>query len=129
MKFFEYPYVIITILVMIFLVMGLIGLYFTIKSVRTAKGTVEKSFCGIGKIENDFEKAGALRKNRSIVYISISLDNMKRLYSESKAVRMYEHIKKILFTHFCLEVNGEISRYGDENFVVLNGLEANEITS
>ena len=96
MKFFEYPYVIITILVMIFLVMGLIGLYFTIKSVRTAKGTAEKSFCGIGKIENDFEKAGKMRKNRSIIYISISLDSMKRLHSESKAIRMYELIKKIL---------------------------------
>ena len=55
MQFFEYPYVIITILVIIFLVMGLIGLYFTMKSVKTAKGNSEKSFCGIGKIENDFE--------------------------------------------------------------------------
>ena len=41
MKFFEYPYVIITILVMIIFVMGLIGLYFTLKSVKTAKGTAE----------------------------------------------------------------------------------------
>ena len=40
MQIFEYPYVIITILIMVFLVMGLIGLYFTIKSVRTAKGIV-----------------------------------------------------------------------------------------
>ena len=94
MKIFEYPYVIITILALFFIVMGLIGLYFTMKSVKTAKGTVEKSFCGIGKIENDFEKAGALRKNRCVVYISLSLDSMKRLYSESKAVRMYEQIKK-----------------------------------
>ena len=77
MKFFEYPYVIITILVIIFLVMGLIGLYFTIKSVRTAKGTAEKDFCSISKIENDFEKAGASRKNRSIIYNSISLDSLK----------------------------------------------------
>ena len=127
MKFFEYPYVIITILVIIFLVMGLIGLYFTIKSVKTAKGTAEKSFCGIGKIENDFEKAGALRKNRCIVYISISLDSMKRMYPESKAVRMYEQIKRILFSHMCLGINGEISLYGKENFVALNNLEAGEI--
>jgi len=56
MKFFEYPYVIITILVMFFLIMGLVGLFFTMKSVKTAKGTAEKGFCGIGKIENDFEK-------------------------------------------------------------------------
>ena len=128
MKFFEYPYVIITILVIIFLVMGLIGLFFTIKSVRTAKGTAKKGFCGIGKIENDFEKAGALRKNRCIVYASISLDSMKRLYSEAKAITMYEQIKRVLLNHLCLNVDGEISIYGNENFVALNELSSDEIT-
>ena len=127
MKFFEYPYVIITILVMFFLTMGLVGLFFTMKSVKTAKGTAEKGFCGIGKIENDFEKAGASRKNRSIIYVSISLDGMKRLYSASKAVRMYEQIKKILFSYLCLDAGGEISLYGEANFVALNNLEADEL--
>lgn len=126
MKYLEYPYVIITILAAIFLLMGLIGLYFTIKSVKTAKGTYEKSFCGLGKMENDFEKAGTLRKNRSIIYVSISLDSMKRLYPESKAVRMYEQIKKILFNHFCLETGGEISIYGQLNFVAMNNLDADK---
>ena len=124
MKIFEYPYIIITILVMFFVVMGLIGLYFTMKSVKTAKGTAEKSFCGIGKMESDFEK----RKNRCVIYVSISLDGMKRLYSESKAVRVYEQIKKILLDRLCLSIDGEISVYGKENFVALNGLQADEIT-
>ena len=53
MKFFEYPYVIITILAMIFIVMGFVGLYFTVKSVRTAKGASEKGFSSIGKVSND----------------------------------------------------------------------------
>jgi len=128
MRFFEYPYVIITILVIAFLLMGLIGLYFTMRSVKTAKGTTEKSFCGIGKIENDFEKAGAMQKKRYIIYVSISLDSMKRLYSESKAMRMYEQIKRILFNHFCLSSGGEISVYGNENFVVFNELKSEEIT-
>ena len=127
MKFFEYPYVIITILAIFFLLMCLIGLYFTMKSVKTAKGTTQKGFCSIAKIENDFEKAGALRKKRSIVYISISLDSMKRLYSDSKAIRMYEQIKRILFNHLCLGIGGEISPYGNENFVCLNHLESDEI--
>ena len=127
MNFFEYPYVIITILAIFFVLMGLIGLYFTMKSVKTAKGTAHKSFCGIGKIENDFEKAGAQRRNRSIIYISISLDNMKRLYSESKALRMYEHIKKIMFNHFALDSDGEISIYGQENFVAINNSEAEQL--
>ena len=127
MTILEYPYVILTILAIIFLVMGLIGLYFTMKSVKTAKEIAEKSFCGISKIENDFEKAGNLRKKRSIVYISIALDSMKRLYSESKATRVYEQIKRILFNHFCLGIDGEISLYGNENFVALNDLESDEM--
>lgn len=126
MQIFEYPYVIITILVICILVMGLIGLYFTMKSVKTAKGTAEKSFCGTGKMGSDFEKAVAARQNRCIIYISISLDSMKRVYSEPKAIRMYEHIKKILFRHFCLDIDGEISVYGKENFVAMNSMDADE---
>ena len=83
MKILEYPYIIITILATICILMGLIGLYFTMKSVKTAKEISDKGFCGIGKIENEFEKAGSLRKNRSMIYISMPLDGMKRLYSES----------------------------------------------
>ena len=112
---------------MIFLAMGFIGLHFTMKSVKTAKGTSEKGFCGIGRIENDFDKSRVLRKKRTIVYVSISLDNIKRLYSESKATRMYEQIKRILFRYFCIDINGEISIYGNENFVILNDLESGEL--
>ncbi|MDO5477662.1 MAG: EAL domain-containing protein [Clostridia bacterium] len=129
MKFFEYPYVIITILAMVIFVMGLFGLYFTVKSVKTAKGTAKKSFCGTGKIENDFERAGTLGKSRTLIYISLSLDGMKRLYPESKAERMYETVKKILFGHMCIEAGGEISLYGKENFISLNALSAEETES
>ena len=124
MQFFEYPYVIITILLISFLLMGLIGLYFTMKSIRAAKGTVEKSFCGLNRIENDFEKAGRAQKRRCIIYISVSLDSMKRLYSESKANRIYEQIKKILFNYFCVTLDGEISIYGKSNFVLMNYLDS-----
>lgn len=127
MHFFEYPYVIITILVMVIVATGIVGLIFTMKSVRTAKGTEEKGFCGLGKIENDFDKTGAARKTRSVAYISVSLDNMIRLYSESKATRMYEQIKRILLSEFCLEIDGQISAYGQENFVMLNSLEEAKI--
>ncbi|MBR5506593.1 MAG: EAL domain-containing protein [Clostridia bacterium] len=127
MKFFEYPYVIITILVIIFLLMGLIGLYFTMKSAKTAKGIAEKSFCSITKTEFEYEKAKALLKNRCVVYVSISLDGMKRLYPESRAARVYEQIKKILLSHFSLDIDGEISLYGDENFVAINNSESEKI--
>ena len=126
MRFFEYPYFIITILVMIIFAMGLIGLYFTLKSVRTAKSATEKSFCGIVKIENDYEKACMAREWRSVIYLSLSLDAMSRLYSESKSMRMYERIKEILLNNFLHGNKGEISFYGKENFVVLNDLDAEQ---
>jgi EAL domain-containing protein (putative c-di-GMP-specific phosphodiesterase class I) len=129
MRFFEYPYVIITILVMIFILMGLIGLYFTIKSVRTAKGSAEKSFCSMGKIENDFNKAIAAEKNCCVIYISTSLNNMERVYSESKAQRTYELIKNILFNHFGVKISGEISLYGKESFVAINCLPDDDVIS
>lgn len=129
MHIFEYPYVIITILVISFFLVGMVGLYFTIKSVRAASGTVEKSFCGIGKIENDYVKATQNRMRRCVIYISVSLDSMKRLSSESKAVIIYEQIKKILFSHFCVNGDGEISVYGKNNFVVINGDEDVVVTS
>ncbi len=128
MQIFEYPYIIITILAIFFLVMGLIGLYFTMKSVNTSKGTAEKSFCGIGKIENDFESSRALRKKQCVIYISVSLDSMKRLYSESRAMRMYERLKRILFRHFCLNNGGGISIYGSDAFIALSSQSAEGIT-
>ena len=127
MHFFEYPYVIITILVMLFILMGLIGLYFTMKSVLTSKGTAGKGFSSLNKLEAEFERAGAERKNRCIVYISMPLDTMQRTYSEPKVNRMYEHVKRILFRHFCLTIGGELSIYGSENFVALNDLSAERI--
>ena len=39
-------------------------------------------------------------------------------------MRMYEQIKKVLFRHFCCNVDGEISIYGKNNFVVMTGLDA-----
>ena len=126
MTIFEYPHVTISILAAVFLAMCMFGLYFTVKSVKASKETAKKNFCSIGKIKNDFEKAGALRKKRSVIYVSISLDSMKRLYSESKAVRMYGQIKRILFNHLCLAADGEISLCGNENFAALNYLESNE---
>lgn len=129
MSIFEYPYVIVTILAAVVLLMGLIALYFTMKSARAAKGSPEKSFCGIGKIENELEKAGALRKNRCLIYIFLSLDGMRRSYPESKVMRLYDQVKRVLFTRFCLQIDGQIAFYGEDSFVAFNYLSEEEATS
>ena len=129
MKIFEYPFIIITILVAGFILMGLVGLYFTLKAVKTANGTVKKDFCGIGKLESEFNDGAQKRKNRCVIYVSVVLDNMERLHQQTKTSRIYEQIKKVLFLHFCIINDGDISLYGSNNFVALNLLSADEIPS
>ncbi len=127
MRIFEYPYVVITIFIIVTLFMLLIGLFFTIKSVRVSKGTAPKGFCGVSKIKLDFEKAGIVQKTRSVVYVAVSLEGVKRLLPESRVNRMYQKIKQILFRHLCLNIHGKISVYSEENFVSFNLLESEEI--
>lgn len=127
MIIFEYPYIIITILSTISFLMCCFGLHFTMKAAKAAKGSAEKTFCGLGKIENYFDIAGELQLNRSIIYVSIPLDKFKRICPESKVNRLYERIKRILFSHLCLAIDGEISIYGNENFVAFNYLESDDI--
>lgn len=117
---------VITILTILLLAAIFGGLYFTVKSAKTAGGTAEKDFCGIRKIEADFEKFGTIGKNRTVIYISVSLDGMKRLYSASRATAVYEQVKRILFNRLCLDADGEISLYDSGNFVALNCLTPEE---
>lgn len=126
MTILEYPYAIIVILSAIFVLMVVLGLYFTVKSVKAADGTAEKDFCGMGKLERDFKRSGQRRKRRSVIYISIFLDSMKKLHSESKAERMYAQIKRILFEHLSLDIGGELALCGNGNFVALNYSEPGE---
>lgn len=107
--------------------MGVIALYFTMKSVKTANETIQKGFCGISKIENDFEKAVNFRKNCCIIYISMSFEEMKRLYPESKSIRIFEKIKKVLLEYFCLQANGNISIHADDDFIAVNSLNSDAI--
>ena len=122
MSIFAHPYVTIPILAIIILLMGLFGLHFTMKSVKAANDSAANSFCGIGKLEHDFDKAATARKRRCVVFVSVSLETMIRIYSESKAIRIYERIKRILLAQFGQTVGGKIALYGEEDFVALNNL-------
>ena len=50
MQLFEYPYIIITILVLCFIVLTAIGIYFAIRGAKTAAGSEEKAFINISKL-------------------------------------------------------------------------------
>ena len=124
---FQSSYVIVTILIVVLIGMVFFGVYFMKKSVKISKGTVEKSFCSLHKIESDFMKTGASRKNRTVVYISVPLGALKRLNSGTKANRIYDQLKYILFKHLCISIDGDIAVSGSENFIALNSLKTEEI--
>ena len=119
MQIFEYPYVMITIFAVFILILGLLGLLFTMKSVKTAREIPERGFCGLGKLESDYERAASGRRNRCVTYIESSFDGMRRLYSESEVHRMREQMKQILLVHFGEHKEGQISLYETDNFVAI----------
>ncbi|MBQ4087332.1 MAG: EAL domain-containing protein [Clostridia bacterium] len=121
MQIFEYPYVIITILVACILVLGLVGAYFALQGVRAAKGKTEKDFTTIQKLEGIFGKMEKLRQNRCVLYISVSLDNVRSLYSDAKAWQIYSGVKPMLLAVFG---EAEIAPYDQTNFVVLHSWDA-----
>lgn len=125
MTVFEYPYILI-IFSALFLAMILIGVYFTMKSVKAVSGTAEKDFCTIEKAEAKYAESEAMGKYRTIIYISIVLDAMKRMHSEAVAASMYDRVKSALFKCLCLDIDGGLSLCGNENFIAVNSLEPNE---
>ncbi len=117
MQIFEYPYIIITILVFCFIVLTAIGIYFAVRGVKTANGKDENDFINISKIESCFEKAGKLREDRCVVYISTSLENFRSLYSNGQTSNVFSELKRVLIDVFSDGENGAVSTYGEENFV------------
>ena len=74
MQIFEYPYVIITILVLFFIILGAVGIYFAMRGVKTANGNEENDFVNLAKLEKCFEKSGRLREDRTVLYCNVDLD-------------------------------------------------------
>ena len=117
MQIFEYPYIIITILVLGFIFLAAMSLYFAIRGIKTANGKEEKDFINISKLESSFEKAGKLRQDRCVIYINVSLENCSRFYSDTKTAKIFSEIKSILLDAFYDGENGAISVQGEKNFV------------
>ena len=120
MQIFEYPYVIITLLVFCFIVLGAVGVYFALQGFKEAKGDVGSDFSGVGKLETTFKKESKARNMRSLIYISVSLDNVRSLYSDSIAWQIFSEIKPVLLKTFSIESESYIAMYDNQNFIVLN---------
>ncbi len=126
MRIFEFPYVIITILVICFLVMGAIGLYFVLKCVKTANEAEEKGIVSTNRLESDFNKLTTLRKNRCVIYVSVSTDSMKGLLADSKIMRILSHIRTVLIKNFATGAVGNVALSSSGCFVALSEFEARD---
>jgi len=120
MQIFEYPYVIITLLFFCFIILGAVGLYFAVQGIKTAKGTEENDFSNVSKLEINFDKFGKSHLNRCLIYISVSLDNVRSLYSDSKSRQIFYEIKPVLLKMFSGVETGYIASYDQKNFIALN---------
>jgi len=119
MQIFEYPYVIITIFVFASAVMGIIAMYFSLKYSKTANGTEEKDFLGLGKLEARYKKMLREKQRRCLIYVSVSLDNMIRFGSEAKAMRLLGEIRKVLLEYVATGEDDTISACSKLAYAVL----------
>ncbi len=120
MQIFEYPYIIITILVLCFIVLTATSIYFAVRGAKTAKGSEEKDFINISRLETAFEKSGKLREDRCVFYAKVSLDNFRSLYSAEKTLNVFSEIKTVLLEAFSNGDDSNIAIYGEKNFVVFS---------
>ncbi len=118
MQIFEYPYVIITVFVLCFIILGAAGVHFALLAVKAAKGTGQIEFLNVSRLENMFEKLGKNRGERSMIYIGVSLDNARNLYPDYKVQHIFSQIKPVLLKAF--SEDGGIAFYDKNSFIALN---------
>ena len=123
------PNIIYIILIVCFFVFGGIALYFAMRKVKNANYEEENEFSNMNRLESAFVKAGKLRENRCVMYISVFLDNYRHLYSGDKTEKVYAAIKENLRQFFSPRKNGFISTCGEYAFVVYSTLRADEVRS
>lgn len=121
MQFFEYPYVIITILALCFLALGGVGVYFAVKGAKTAKGGEDQDFVSISRLEAAFQRSGKLREDRCVFYARVSLDKFRSLHSSNSTAAVFSEVKGLLLDTFSNGEESKIALYGEQNFVAFSG--------
>lgn len=124
MIIFQYPFIIITILVFCIIIAGAIAVYFAMKGAKAANQQEEKGFCSTARLEKEYRKLSSYTSEKScLIYIGVNLDDVKKIHSEAKAQSILNKIKNILLKNFVSDNNGLISEHKSEVFIVLNSLE------
>ena len=127
MHFFQYPYIIITIIVICLFIGGGVALFFMARGLKSSNEEEENSFSTVSKLESSFNKSGKLRERRSMLYINVSLENYRSLYSDAETAKVYNDVKALLLDSFSPLKNGFISPYGESAYIAYSTLNKEEI--
>ena len=126
MRIFEHPVVGISVIVVCCFLLGGIVMYYAVRSLKRVNDGEDARFTNINKLESSFAKFGRLRENRSVLFISVFLDDYRGLYSHEKTEAVYNAIKRILLQVFSSASNGMVSAYGDGAYIAFSTLEQND---
>ncbi len=118
MQILEYPYIVIAILLFVGIILGAIGLYFALCGIKAAKETEEIDFVSLNKLENLYDKFVKNRKRRSVIYIGVSLDIARSVYSDLVANNIFSDIKPIILKAFMSD-GTFVAPCDNKNFVAL----------
>lgn len=124
MQILEYPYIIITLLVLFFILLAAVGIYFAVRGIKTAGGKDEKDFVTLGRLQGEFERSGKLREDRCVLYAGVSLEHLRSLHSDKKTEIILSGIKNILLEAFSDIEGGHITPYSGTDFVAFTKLNA-----
>ena len=117
MQIFDSPHIIISLLLLCFVLLAAAGIFFVVRGINAATGSEERDFTRIKQIEKSLLKATKQRADRCIVYISVSLDNYRSLYSATRAAGIFDEIKSVLLCVFADGDDSTIAMSGETNFV------------
>ena len=117
MQLLEYPYIIITVLLVCFALLAVAGVHFLLKGFKTANGNVERDFVGAGRIRTLFGTATKQRADRCLIYISVSMEDYRNLGVNASANDVFDAIKSALLACFSNGEGGAIALSGETNFV------------
>lgn len=113
-------YLTVTVFVTVFLILLSAAVYFAAKGFKAAQKDTSADFSSIGSLESFFTRCGKLGIPRNIIYINISLENARSLYSDAKALKIFSDIKPILLRNFAESENSLIAYYDQKNFLAVN---------
>ncbi len=117
MQFLESPVVIIAIIALFTVLLASVGIFLAVHGLKKAGEEGDNDFVNLNKLEKLYYKLGRSREDRCVLYISVSLESYRGLYSALRSSKLFGEIKTVL-SEFFSGVNGSLlTVQGEYNFV------------